>query len=159
MTAFPKADVLAACAEYGKLLRVSSDLDGIRVMTALASNESSLGANCGPRYEPSYDLNGRNCNHQMVGLIALYGRDACCSYGPWQMMYVNFTAYTPTELLTDLQACSVEFVRFFNSYVIGVRKAVTLADVGEVWNLGHEGPDPEYVAKLQAAYDAAKEVA
>lgn len=154
-SSFPKADVLAACAEYGPQLKVPAGLDPVKVMIAIASNESSLGADCGPRYEPAYDTGGVYSGGDMVGLLALYGRAAACSYGPWQMMYVNFTAYTPDELLTDLQACAVEYVRFLNSYVIGTKRATTLAEIGEVWNLGHIAPDPQYVSKLQAAYDAA----
>jgi len=38
--------------------------------------------------------------------------------------------------------------------VIGARHAVTLADIGEVWNLGHIAPDPAYTVKLHLAYGA-----
>lgn len=158
MNSFPQEAVLAACAQYGPSLNVVVPLDGAKVMTAIASNESSLGFDCGPRHEPAYDAGG-SLSHgpEQRAALAKFGRDAACSYGPWQMMYVNFSmdVYAPTDLLTDLQACAVEFVKFMNNYVLGDRRAVTLADIGETWNLGHEAPDPEYVAKLQVAYNVA----
>lgn len=154
MSNFAKADVLAACDTYGRLLDVDPTLDGRGVMAAIASNESSLGANCGPRHEPAYDRGGSLAGGkaQML-LLAKFGSAAACSYGPWQMMFDNFSVEDPAVLQTDLDVCAREFVSFFNRYVIQTRHAVSLADIGETWNLGHIGPDPAYVAKLQAAYE------
>ena len=38
---------------------------------------------------------------------------------------------------------------------MGSQKAQSLADIGEIWNMGHIAPNPAYVVKLQAAYSAA----
>jgi hypothetical protein len=153
MNSFPKSDVLKACETYGPQLHVPEGLDGRGVMAALASNESSLGFNCGPRYEASYDVGGKFSHgkgHQL--LLDKYGRDACCSYGPWQMMFDNFATADPEILKTSLDTCAHEFVTWFNKYVIAIRHAKDLPEIGEVWNLGHIGDDPVYVTKLLLAY-------
>jgi hypothetical protein len=154
---FAKADVLAMCNLYGPNLKLdpAGELDGRGVMAAIASNESSLGANCGPRHEPAYDVGGSLAQGKAQQLLLeRFGAAAACSYGPWQMMFDNFVTEDPGVLETELEICAHEFVEFFNRYVIGVRRAVTLADVGEVWNLGHIAPDPGYTVKLHLAYGA-----
>jgi hypothetical protein len=154
MANFAKVDVLAACETYGRQLDVDPTLDGRGVMAAIASNESSLGADCGPRHEPTYDVGGALSHGKAQAmLLAKFGSAAACSYGPWQMMFDNFQTTNPDVLEKYLGICAFEFVTWFNKYVIGVRQAKTLAEIGEVWNLGHIGPDPAYVAKLEAAYD------
>jgi hypothetical protein len=141
------------------MLNVPSNLDGIKVMAAIASNESSFGANCGPRHEPAYDVGGSLSSGTLQqNLLSEYGSDAACSYGPWQMMFDNFTGYSPAQLLTDLQGCAVEFVRFFNSYIIGSKNAQSLSDIGQIWNSGHIYTTPSigvatYCSNLQKAYD------
>lgn len=149
---FEKLDVLDMCRTYGPLLRLPSALDGSRVMAAFASVESSLGLDCGPRHEPAYDVGGHYAkNSVQAALLAKYGSAAACSYGPWQMMLLNFAAcYTPSELETDLRTCAVEFVRHFN---LVTQRATTLDEMGEIWNAGHITPDPAYTQKLSAAYD------
>jgi hypothetical protein len=155
MVSFAKSDMLAACANYGTLLKVPAGVDGVRCMTALASNESSLGANCGPRPEPFYQ---HSKQPEQVALNAQYGEIAWSSHGPWQMMFENFTPETQQAIANgpvQLSDYATEFVRFFNMYVITVRHAATLDQIGEVWNLGHIGPDPAYTQKLETAYSAA----
>jgi hypothetical protein len=160
MDSFPQDEVLAACATYGPKLNVPDGLDAVKVMIAVASNESSLGANCGPRHEPAYDVGGSLAGGAQAGLLAEYGRAAACSYGPWQMMFANFQSRDVSGLSTDLDLLSQEFVRFFNAYVIAGRKATTLEQIGQVWNGGHVMTNPgsgvvAYCRELQAAYDAA----
>jgi len=161
-SSFLTADVLAACTQYGPQLHVPAPLDGVMTMRAIASNESSIGANCGPRHEPAYDVGGTYGNGPiMKPLLAAYGSAAASSYGPWQMMFCNYSgAYSPAELLTDLQANAVEFVRFFNNTV--ARRVTSLSDIGQVWNSGHVSANPSpgvatYVSRLQAAYDVAQQ--
>lgn len=148
MSSFPRNDVLAACDKYGVMLKVDH-LDGPALMKAISSNESSVGANCGPRHEPAYDTGGSvyRSNAQQRQLVADFGPSAASSFGPWQMMFINFTRATPDQLLTDLDACAENFVRFFNSYVIGVRKAVTISEIGQVWNAGHISPNPSWAVQ------------
>ena len=152
---FQKIDVMAMCLTYGQLLDVSHDIDGPRLMAAISSNESSFGVDCGPRHEPEFDVGGRWATSSLQAkLLTRYGSAAACSYGPWQMMFGNYVGYTPDELNTNLRANAVEFVRFFNSYVIGDKHASTIEEIGEVWNEGHITPDPAYTDKLVKAYDS-----
>jgi hypothetical protein len=162
MNSFPKIDVLAACAKYGPQLKVPSGLDGERVMIAIASNESSIGANCGPRHEPAYDIGGSvwASSPAQRALVAKYGRDGASSFGPWQTMLINCPAATPAQLETDLSACAAAFVAFFDSYVAHQQPA-NVAQIGQIWNGGHiyktSNPPPgvvQYCADLQKAYDS-----
>lgn len=158
-TSVDRNEVIAACKTYGPLLQVPPGFEGEAVMQAIASNESSLGVNCGPRQEPAYSSGGSLAKGPQALLNEQFGDAvAASSYGPWQMMFGNFT----TEAMSDifygkmtLDDYAKEFVRFFNTYVIRDRKAQNLAQIGEVWNLGHVGADLEYVSKLEAAYQTA----
>ncbi len=155
MVTFSREDVIASCKEFGHLLHVPSGLLGSAVMQAIASNESSLGADSGSRQEASYSEGGRNYD---AALEDSYGSASECSHGPWQMMFDNFTPETQAEIVAGratITDYAQEFVRFFNAYVIRTRHAQTLDQIGEVWNLGHIGYDPEYVHKLNLAYQEA----
>jgi len=152
---FSKADVIATCEKHGKELHVPKGIDGQKLMYAFALVESSGGIDCGPRYESSYDIGGWMYRHSVLQqqLITKYGRSAACSYGPWQMMFVNFKNITPTELSSNLELLATNFVQHFNLYVINIKKANTIEQMGEVWNLGHIGKDPIYVQKLLHSYN------
>jgi hypothetical protein len=160
MASFPSDQVLAACAQYGPQLQVPDGLDPVKVMTAIAGNESTVGANCGPRHEPAFDVGGLFATGQQAALLATYGSAAACSYGPWQMLFPNFNDHTVDDLLTTLDVLAQEFVRYFNHYVITVRQAANLEQIGMCWNAGHvmTNPGPGVVAycqQLQSNYDAA----
>lgn len=166
MVSFLRAYVLAACQQYGPQLKVPAGLDGVKLMQAIATVESSFGVNCGPRHEPGYDVGGSVWRHSQAqqDLVRLYPSPpdsavpespAAMSYGPWQTMLVNCRSNSPEAMNTDLDACASVFVSEFNSYVIGVCKAASLDEIGECWNAGHITPDPAYTAKLEAAYSAA----
>jgi hypothetical protein len=157
---FQKQDVLAACQRYGPLLESPDGLDGAHIMGAIATNESSLGLNCGPRHEPSYDVGGAiyNGSTMQQSLVREFGTAAACSFGPWQMMFINCPGYMPADLETNVEDCARCFVSFFNSYVIHARKAQNLNEIGQVWNAGHISAAPapgvlRYCADLQQAYD------
>ena len=143
------------------MLHLASGIDGRKIMAAIASNESSTGANCGPRHEPAYDNGGSlSTGAAQAAALAKYGSAAACSYGPWQMMFANFSGVTPDQLNSDIDLCAQGFVKFFNSFVIGSRRAQGVQDIGQVWNLGHVTSTPPpgliaYCKKLQAAYDVA----
>lgn len=160
MISFPKSDVLAACRTFGILLTVPDGIDPVACMQAIAANESSLGANCGPRQEPAYSQGGALAHGEQQILLMQFGVTAASSHGPWQMMFGNFSpesqeAIAKNDGSADVRMYAQEFVRFFSRYVMGVRKAESLADIGEIWNLGHIGNDPAYVAKLGTNYAAA----
>jgi hypothetical protein len=86
----PKEVVLKLCFTYGRILQRDLDfagvkdpdgisLDGPRLLWAIAGNESHWGANCKPRHEPAYDVDGlyyrqwvRRAALLIVVLIALF---------------------------------------------------------------------------------------
>jgi hypothetical protein len=157
---YPRAEILALCEKYGPVLHVPAGLNGERVMAAIASNESSLGANCEPRYEPAYDRGGVYDEGDQAPLIDIYGRAAACSYGPWQVLLLNAAPMTPFEVNADAEAGAKAFVQFFNSYVMARKKAKTLAQIGQVYNSGHIAATPSpgvarYIVELEKAYKAA----
>lgn len=157
MISFPTSVVISLCQKYGPQLRPLPDaVDGARIMLAIAAVESGAGMNCGPRHESAYDVNGGfwRLSPTQQQLVREFGSAAACSYGPWQMMYCNFspTMY-PRDCERDLEDCAVEFVRFFNAQMRRFHPK-NLDEIGGVWNEGKIGPDPAYVAKLQQAYTA-----
>lgn len=162
MLSFPAKDVIAASKFYGHLLKLPGDLDGARVMLAIAAVESGgadpvhAGHNCGPRLEPAYDEGGsfflRSAIQQR--LVEQHGSKAAMSYGPWQMMFCNCSeGLSPQELEANLQTCATEFVRQFNRFAARWNFA-NLDQVGQVWNTGREIPDHDYTSKLERAYEA-----
>jgi hypothetical protein len=163
----PTNDVIAACKANGGLLKVPLGIHGGRLMLAIAAVESgggvplAAGANCGPRHEPSYDVNGGFYSESALqrSLVQRFGALAASSFGPWQMMYCNFSgAMSPAELLNATASdFAVEFVRDLNKALARFQPA-TLAEIGEIWNTGHEAPDPGYIAKLTGAYNATEGV-
>lgn len=165
MVIFEKQEVLDCCALFGPQLHAPSGLDGRRIMAALASNESSTGANCAPHYEAAYDFGG-DCSHapEQAALLAKYGRSAACSFGPWQMLLGNFSVSAQDKVVdgtADMDLFAVEFVHHFNSYVIGTKHAKTLTDVGQIWNHGSITKAPSvgvtrYCNDLNTAYFAAR---
>jgi hypothetical protein len=161
MNSFPKMDVLAACAKCGPVLKVPTELDGERVMAALASNESSTGNDCGPRHEPAYDVGGSvwASSPAQRALVAQYCRLGASSFGPWQLMLINYPGFSPVELEINLDDCARGCVSHFNSYVAHFEPK-NLTEIGQIWNLGHKTVNPptgviKYCADLQKAYDSA----
>lgn len=161
MNSFSKADVLAVCQKFGPILKVPAGLDGGRVMAALASNESSTGANCGPRHEPAYDVNGGVWHDSATqkALVAEYGSLGASSFGPWQTMLINCPGRSPADLVANLEDCAQCLVAHFNDYVHHWSPA-SLQDIGQIWNLGHKTTTPpvgvvRYCADLQKAYESA----
>lgn len=163
---FSEKDALAACRKYGPLLKVEFPLKSYEVMLAIGAVESgggmlaAIGHDCGPRHEPAYDSGGHVWQNSLEQqkLVGQYGSAAACSYGPWQVMFINCPGFTPSELETDLEANARCFVAYFNSYVIKARGAKTLVEIGQVYNGGHifkDGIPPgvqRYVDQLSHAY-------
>ncbi len=131
-------------------------------MLAIAAVESGggdvqyAGHNCGPRQEPAYSSGGKYATGTQAALNERYGDAvAASSHGPWQMMFGNFTPEVQQAIAgatVTILDYAREFVRHFNLYVIRTRHAATLDEIGQVWNLGHIGPDPAYTQKLSKAY-------
>lgn len=160
MVSFPTEDVLNLCVYYGRVIGQPAGLDGRQLMAAIASNESSLGKDCGPRYEPSYDVGGRNVNAVQAALLKRYGKEAAMSYTPWQLMFINCPDYSPTELNNDAVIGARCFVNYFNHYVMHFDPR-NLSQIAQIYNGGHifsEIPAgvQTYINRLQVAYDTIK---
>jgi hypothetical protein len=85
----------------------------ISLLQTLALKESNYGSNNVPRYEPSYGPGGPYYNVTHVQrLYSKYGKDSCCSYSSFQIMFI--TAWelgykgTPDKLAQD--DIAIEFV-------------------------------------------------
>lgn len=159
MNSVPRDVVFSLCREYGPQLKPPAGLDGIALMAAFAYNESSLGDDTIPRHEPSYDVGGMNSHNNQAPLLAQFGRAAACSYGPWQIMPCNAPSFTPEELFENPEFCAMAFVAFFNSYIVGHARAMTLEQCGCAYNLGHVAMNPpsgvqQYMADLRRHYEA-----
>lgn len=162
MTNFSRDQVIATCQQYGPQVHAPAGLNPVVLMAAIARNESSFGANCGPRHEPSFDVGGEVYvrSPQIQAMVQKFGAAAACSYGPWQMLFPNFQPQlSVSDALGNLEALAQQFVTYFNRYVIGAAKASTLSEVGMVYNAGHimQTPGPgvrAYCAELQAGYDS-----
>jgi len=161
MNSFDTVDVIAACHEYSPNLKVPSELDPFKVMLAIAAVESGgadpsfAGHDCGPRFEPAYYKDGYfyKRSQKVQDLVEKFDRDGASSFGPWQMMFCNFSSSrTPEDLLINLDFCAEDFVTWFNSYVIH-QNPVSLEEIGQIWNAGHKTPDSPYTIKLQKAYN------
>lgn len=139
----PLADL---CRRYGaKLLLTGCEdtqgkpLDGPRLLWAISGCESEFGRDCKPRFEPGYYLDGGyyRKSEQVRQVVNLYGRAGACSYGPWQVLAINATHFTPERLGSDLDAAASAAVAFVNDYVLRVRQARNLVYILDTYNSGN----------------------
>ena len=131
---FTRLQIADACRAYGpQLTELPYGVDGVQLLWALSGNESSFGANCTPRYEPAYDVGGRYAD---ADLLARFGRAAACSYGTWQIMFVNCPPnYVPSDM-NDLDKAAVATILFLNRQLNRFRPS-TLELIGAIWNGGN----------------------
>ena len=141
ITSFSLADVVRACSVWGKDLKfIPERIDPVQLMWAFANKESTHEKpgffGCIPRFEPAYFTGGRYAmNDQMRILLSVFGRDAACSYGPWQVMLVNAPTWKPSDF-DHIDICSEAFVNFLNQRS-KKRAPQTLTEFGELYNGGH----------------------
>jgi len=64
--------------------------NSINLLQTIATKESDYGHNNVPRYEPAYGPGGIyfKANH-VKNLYEKYGKDACCSYSSFQIMFIT----------------------------------------------------------------------
>lgn len=142
---YSQEDTLSACLRHGSALNLANVVDsygfplnGAKLLYALAGQESSYGANCGPRFEPAYWDGSASRTQEQSELNAKYGRIAAMSYGPWQVMYANAANLgTPDAIDTDIDLAADAAVAFLNSYVIGHWKTRNLQEIARVYNSGN----------------------
>jgi hypothetical protein len=132
-------------------------VDPVKLLWAMAGNESSFGKNCTPRHEPAYDFGGRYAAHpQQQHLLEAFGTAAAYSYGPWQQMFCNApTGFTP-ESFADIHNCGISVVAQLNR-ILRSEKPTNLAQIASCWNAGHIEPKPlpdvaAYAAELETNY-------
>jgi hypothetical protein len=160
MISVPQDTIVSLCRKHGPSLKLSSGLDGVRLMWAIAGAESSFGADCTPRHENAYDVGGFYYQHSpsVRALIKSYGSAGASSYGPWQVLLVNAPNFTPSELQADPDKCAQAFVCHMNIFVLGFRGARTLEQIAQTYNSGNFYPNPSpevlrYVDKVRNYYD------
>jgi hypothetical protein len=138
---FTKEQIQQTCATFGSLLKLPVGIDGAKLMWAISGAESSFGANCTPRHEPAYDVNGyyARTSKDVQGLLAVYGSQAAYSYGPWQIMLVNAPGFSPEQMTMDLTTNAQAFVGYVNRFVLGYRKAATVEQIAQTYNSGRFG--------------------
>jgi hypothetical protein len=141
-----KPELLKQCFVYGRILDyylketddgTGKPIEGPRLLWAIAGNESSFGANCKPRHELAYDWGGHYAKeHHQADLLQLYGSDAACSWGPWQVMPCNALGFKPTELGMELEKAATATVGYLKRFVLAGRQARTLKEVLDCYNSG-----------------------
>jgi hypothetical protein len=153
-----KSQIGALCQNYGLLLQaIPSDIDPVQLMWAIALNESIHETNgilyFPPRHEPAYDQGGRYCVGEQASACVVFGRDAACSYGPWQVMFCHAKGYSPKEL-GDTEKCAEVFLSYMNRE-LNRQKPKTIDQIGDMYNSGNfrDGNVPkEYIARLRHHY-------
>lgn len=133
---YSRQQIAAVCESYGgQVAPLPAGVTGPQLLWALSGNESSFGANCTPRYEPAYDTGGRYAD---AALLARFGRAAACSYGPWQVMFVNLPSnFTPADM-DDLDKAAAATIIFLNRQ-LNRFSPPTLRSIGAIWNGGNPG--------------------
>jgi hypothetical protein len=147
VTSFSAADVIRACKVWGADLQyIPDNLDAIQLMWAFANKESTHEKpgffGCKPRYEPAYFTGGiYGATDQMKTLISLFGVDAACSYGPWQVMLCNAPKWKPDDF-QYIDICAEAFVGYLNDRSRKHRPQ-NLYEFGQLYNGGHISIPPD----------------
>lgn len=141
---------------YFNAFRPLNDVDGKKLMKALAMIESSGGRNCQPRHEESYCTGVYSKNPTVIRLTQLYGHAAHASYGMWQLMFVNCPPVMAPSQMRNANDCARATADFIVRQNIRFRPQ-SVEEWGRTWNGGNpkvsnKGVDA-YVSLLQHYYD------
>lgn len=124
-------------------LRLHPSLDPFCVLKSLATQESSYGKNCKPRFEPYYAPGGLYFTRspELQAAYEKHGAGVSFSYGPFQILYATAMRFgyekdaTPESLeradLSGLYVC-----RLLN-YLVIKKKDVTLDALADSYNSGN----------------------
>ncbi len=155
---FSPQQIADACREFGgQVAPLPEGIDGAQLLWAMAGNESSFGRNVIPRHESAFDVGGMYAgNPPMPSLLREFGSAAACSYGPWQLLFVNAPQGTRPKDMQDLATCAQASVAFLNSLLRRFRPQ-TLTGIGQCWNHGSPTSHPSagvvaYCAQLATHY-------
>ena len=152
-------------AEWGFKIHCHDDVDGAKLLIAIAQVESSGGTNAIPRHEQAYSIGGyyyRNAKHVRV-LFKEWGDWAACSYSSWQIMFITATELgytgTPIDLRKDHIAIPyvVKYlnVRAFDKESFKKDPRSSLDKAADAYNSGSyadKNIPEDYIAKVKAAY-------
>lgn len=135
---FARAELIGVCKKNGALLDLANTgIDGVRLLWALAGNESSFGRDCKPRYESAFYTGGAyGSSDQMVPLITKFGHNAACSYGAWQLMLVNAPVGTTPEDFANLDNACLLTINHINRRIIKAQGAKTVEEIADAYNSG-----------------------
>lgn len=135
---FTREQVAQQCRNVGaEVAPLPQGITGYQILWAISGCESSFGANVTPRHEPAWDIGGSYAaNPPMPELLDKYGWAAACSYGPWQILFVNAPSGSTPADLDDIQLAAQATVAFLNS-LLRRFKPTTLAEIASCWNAGH----------------------
>ena len=146
--------------EYANELEdVSFELDKVALLKTLALIESSYGKNNKPKFESAYYIGGKLYKNSptLRKQIAVYGRDAACSWSSFQIMYINAydTGYRglPKNLRSDEIAIPY-IIKFINVRIIRL-KPRKIEDIFDAYNSGSfkDSYVPvTYIRKAMSAY-------
>lgn len=141
----PRETVAELCQQFGSLIPLAETddgsghpIDGAKLLWAISGCESTFGDHCEPRFERAYYSGGYYYlrDKRIRQAVQMWGRDAACSYGPWQVLCIN-TQYSPEQLGSDPKIACDAAVHFIVNFVLGFRKARTLSAVLDTYNSGN----------------------
>ncbi len=166
---FTKFAVWQECRRWAAHLDVPATIDKAKLLYALSGCESSFGANCAPRHEPSWHAIAEAHTNPVVDkLTALFGCDAHSSFGPWQLLLLNAIGFAKPEQFADLGYCGMQTACFINHRIVKLEGARTVGEIAAAYNAGRwkvyfDGNDhllagapagiERYVADCQRYYD------
>lgn len=154
---FTQDEIAAACRARGPLLRLDAcpDVDGVKLLWALAGNESSFGHNCKPRHENAFCVGRYSQQLVVTSLYKRYAHAAHCSFGPWQVMLVNIGVNADLSVFDTAMDAALVAVNFVNEVILGRQGATTLDQIFDAYNSGNfrdANVPTEYIAKGHANY-------
>ena len=134
---YTREEIARVCRSFGGLLWLPAEIDGSKLLWAIAGCESSFGANCKPRHEQYYhELAETHHNAEIVALTEKYGCGAHSSFGPWQELLVNCKPGTAPEDMANLNRAALETVQFINHRILEHEQAKTVKDIAAAYNSG-----------------------
>lgn len=138
MIAYTKSELKKAIADQVNFMKEVPHIENDLFLLALSGVETTFGTNNKPRFERAYSPEGKyGTSDQMKHLYPLYGTDACCSYGPWQILFVTAYSLGYRGLPIDLEFASTSLVwtiKFLNKWIS--EGADTLEKLADCWNSG-----------------------
>jgi hypothetical protein len=164
--AMPRAELVRLCLVYGATLEpdlrgsddeLGNEIDGPRMLWAIAGRESSFGKNLGPRFEPAYYIGGKLWMRslELQAGVSKYGRAFACSYGPLQIMAVNAKGFSLEEISTDMEKATQAAVARIRTDILRRQRAKKLSEICDAWNTGNFRDTivpTDYIAEVRHHY-------